>query len=530
MNQQRKYWGWGYEGSHIQPEILQQTVLTLKNLLQVKELESVSPLPIDQLQLRPSRFDLPKEFKAFCSQSAFDRASHSYGKSFRDIWRGLQGQFDNPPDFVAYPTNESQIQKLMDFASKESISLVPFGGGSSVTGGVEPSKNTRYQGVITVDLKHFDKVLAINHQSRSAHIQAGIFGPALEVALKKEGFTLRHFPQSFEFSTLGGWIVTRSGGHFATLYTHIDEFVQNVRMVTPSGIMESRRLPGHGAGPSEERLVTGSEGIFGIITAAWMRLQHLPKYKLTKTIKFAQFKNAVEAARLLSQSGLQPTNARLVDPIEAVSNGLGDGTSTMLIVGFENHRHPVDHWMEEALKICQEQDGKWENGASSSGRSKKADAWKSAFLKAPYLRDELMKHGFILETFETSVTWDQFDKFHRNVKKATQAAVMEHCGAGTVTCRFTHLYPDGPAPYYTVMARGKAGQQLQQWEAIKKAASDAIIDNGGSITHHHAVGKDHQAHYARQQSGIFGKALTAIKQELDPNWILNPGVLIKEKE
>ena len=279
MHTKRKYWGWGYESETIDSTVLEQTKNMLQALFQIEKLENVQPIPLDQLTIRPSRFQLPASFQNYCSNSKADRATHSYGKSFRDVWRGLYGHFDNPPDYIAFPKTEGEILDLMRFATEEEIALIPFGGGSSVTGGVEPTKLADYQGVITVNMKHFDKILAIDKTSRSAHIQAGIFGPTLEFGLKKHGLTLRHFPQSFEFSTLGGWIATRSGGHFATLYTHIDEFVQSVRMVTPQGIMESRRLPGHGAGPSEERLVTGSEGIFGIITSAWMRLQDIPKFK-----------------------------------------------------------------------------------------------------------------------------------------------------------------------------------------------------------------------------------------------------------
>ncbi|MEO1654700.1 MAG: FAD-binding oxidoreductase, partial [Bacteroidota bacterium] len=408
--------------------------------------------------------------------------------------------------------------------------LVPVGGGSSVCGGIEPTKNSRYAGVISVDMQHFDQILEIDRASRSAHIQAGIYGPALEAGLKAQGFTLRHYPQSFEFSTLGGWIATRSGGHFATLYTHIDEFVQNVCMITPRGKLSSRRLPGSGAGPSEERFYTGSEGILGIITSAWMRLQEIPKFKKTVTVSFPSFEAGAEAARALAQSGLNPANARLVDALEAFSNGLGDGQSAILIVGFESHQREVSYFMQEALKLCQSLGGKWDDKRlKEESRSEKGDAWKKSFLLAPYLRDEMMKLGVILETFETAVTWDQFPAFYKNVKKATQQAVQDYCGAGTVTCRFTHVYPDGPAPYFTVVAKGAPGQQLAQWDNIKKIVSQAIIDQGGTITHHHAVGKDHRPFYSQQHTPLFGEMLKAAKQSVDPQWIMNPGVLLAEE-
>ena len=465
----------------------------------------------------------------FCSDSTYERAAHSYGKAFRDVWRGLNGIFPNPPDYVAFPKSEEQIEILMDYASANHVSLVPFGGGSSVCGGVEPTVNTGYKGVISVDMKHFNQVLEIDKKSRSAHIQAGMFGPAIEAALKPQGLTLRHYPQSFEFSTLGGWIATRSGGHFATLYTHIDEFVQNVSVISPKGKLQSRRLPGSGAGPSEERLFAGSEGILGIITSAWMRLQDIPVHKKTVTVAFPNFDNGAEAARTLAQSGLHPSNARLVDPIEAFTNGLGDGRSAVLIVGFESHQRPVDYWMKEALMICKDHGGVWDNAwQESKGRSEKGDTWKKAFLLAPYLRDEMVKLGMVIETFETAITWDQYPVFYKQVKKAAQDAINKHCGAGMITCRFTHIYPDGPAPYFTVLAKGEKGKQLTQWDAIKKAVSESIIANGGTITHHHAVGRDHRPFYQKQQSPLFGDMLNAAKESVDPAWILNPGVLIDE--
>lgn len=530
MSKVLKYWGWGYENMPINPTTFEQLTYFIKSAFEIEQFERLEPIPIEQLDLRAPRFNLSTDLIDICSASTFDRARHSYGKSFRDIWRGLHGQFPNPPDYVAFPKSEKDIKKLMRFATNQNIALVPFGGGSSVVGGVEGTTDNRYQGFITVDMKHFNQILEVDKVSRCAHIQAGIFGPALEKGLKKEGLTLRHFPQSFEFSTLGGWIVTRSGGHFATLHTHIDEFVQNVRMVTPKGIMESRRLPGHGAGPSEERLITGSEGIFGIVTSAWMRVLKIPKYKATQTVNFAEFGQAVEAARSIAQSDLYPSNARLVDPMEAYNNGLGNGRSTVLILGFESHHHDVTHSMQAALKFCETYGGQWEQKDPNQKRNKKADVWKDAFLQAPYMRDELVKLGLIVETFETATTWTNFPTFHKNIKKAVMAAIQEHCeGKGFITCRFTHLYPDGPAPYYTVMAKGKTGLQLKQWDAIKKAASDAIIANSGTITHHHAVGRDHAAHYAKQRTEIFGSVLEAAKLRLDPEWVMNPGVLLEER-
>lgn len=529
MSNQRSYWGWGYADFSFPAQTLAHYKNTIKQLFQIQEFERVKPVPVEQLQLRSPRFSLPTPLASICSSTNFDRASHSYGKAFRDVWRGVHGMFPNPPDYVAFPKTEAAISDLIEFAAANGISLIPYGGGSSVCGGTEPTESSRYQGVISVDMKHFDQVLDIDVTSRSAHIQAGIYGPALERALKPHGLSLRHYPQSFEFSTLGGWIATRSGGHFATLYTHIDEFVQGLSMITPKGKLETRRLPGSGAGPSEERLITGSEGILGIITSAWMRLQHIPKFKKTITVAFPTFKAGAEAARALAQSGLYPSNARLIDAMEAFSNGLGDGQSSILIVGFESHQREVMHWMNEALDLCSKHGGTWDaSRLGTSARSQEGEAWKKSFLIAPYLRDELVKLGLVVETFETAITWDQYPAFYKNVKRATQEAINKYCGVGTITCRFTHVYPDGPAPYFTVIAKGRPGKQLEQWDAIKMAASQAIIDNGGTITHHHAVGKDHRPYYTQQRSRLFGEMLTAAKKTIDPRWIMNPGVLLKE--
>jgi alkyldihydroxyacetonephosphate synthase len=526
----RKFWGWGDADFRISPQTIEKTKLLLQMSLGIQEFSSIEPPALENLKLRLPRFTLANNLLTICKSDTYDRASHTYGKSYRDIWRGLYGIFDNPPDYVAYPQTEAHILALFDFAQQNQIALIPYGGGSSVCGGVESTQDIDYQGVISVDMQYFNQVLAIDPVSRCARIQAGIYGPDLEKQLKPQGFTLRHYPQSFEYSTLGGWLATRSGGHFATVYTHIDDFVESIRMITPQGIMQTRRLPASGAGPSEERLILGSEGIFGIITEAWMRLQAIPKYKATQAVKFRQFEQAIEAARALAQSGLNPSNARLVDALEAFGSGLGDGVSTVIMVGFESANHSVENLMQEALQICQKNGGTWQAKKSdeSPQNDENAEAWKKSFLHAPYLRDEMMQLGVIMETFETATTWDNFPIFHQKITQIAQQSIQEICGAGSITCRFTHLYPDGPAPYYTIIARGQAGQELSQWDKIKARVSQAIVDYGGTITHHHAVGKDHQLYYAQQMSAPFDKILRNLKTTLDPHWVLNPEVLIKK--
>jgi len=504
-------------------------------VMSIFELSGRKELPpprIEEINLRSPRFTLSGRLTEFCTAAPYDRAGHTYGKALRDVLRAIYRQFDNPPDYVAYPVTEQDIRDLMDFCVSRSIALVPYGGGSSVVGGVEPPASDHYQGSISCDMRRFDKILSVNPVARTARIQAGIYGPALEAGLKQYGLTLRHYPQSFEFSTLGGWIATRAGGHFATLYTHIDEFVEALRILSPGGLLETRELPGTGDGPDANRLIIGSEGIFGIITEAVMRLQTIPTLRASASVSFKNEKGAMEAVRLISQSGLYPANCRLISPLESFSMGIGDGSHAVLLLGFESHDHPQETKLRRALEICRAHAGIWDETdalASQTGQGVQADAgrtWKTNFLRAPYMRDVLARSGIITETFETAITWDRLDDFHARVQAGTRAALTAVCGNGLLMWRFTHVYPDGPVIYYTVVAPGRRGAEIDQWDAIKKAASDAIIAGGGTITHHHAVGRVHRPWYEKSQPALMGQIMRRIKQTVDPHWILNPEVLM----
>ena len=530
----RKFWGWGNEGDGPNEEQSRGIAKTLAARFGV-EVELAPEPRIEQVALPEPRIAPPRGLVAVCSTDPHARASHTYGKSYRDIVRGARGDFASAPDFVAEPRDEAQVVALLDWCGEQGVAAIPYGGGSSVVGGVEAQVGDRYAGAISIDLRRLARVLEIDRTSRAARIEAGIYGPALEDALRPHGLTLRHFPQSFEFSTLGGWLATRSGGHYAMLYTHIDDFVESLRVVTPSGISESRRLPGSGAGPSPDRLFLGSEGALGVISEAWMRLQDRPRFRASASVRFAGehgFARGAAAVRALAQSGLAPTNCRLLDVGEARTAGAGDGTAAVLVLGFESADHALDAWIARAAELCRDAGGLVPDDAlrtrtdEAASREGAAGAWRNAFLNAPYLRDALVRAAFVSETFETAIPWDAFETFHAAVSEATRDAVKRVCGTGTVTCRFTHVYPDGPAPYYTVMAPGRRGSELEQWAEIKQAASDALLRHGGTITHHHAVGRDHRPWYDRQRPERFAVALRAVKAALDPAGILNPGVLI----
>ena len=323
---------------------------TLAEMFGLDGLTVAEPPTIEDLELPSPRLEPPAALASICTSDPYERAGHTYGKSFRDIVRAFAGQFDHPPDLVALPHDEDDVTRLLDWCADANAAAIPYGGGSSVVGGVECDVGDAYSGVVSIDLRELGHVLEVDMVSRTARIQGGVFGPSLEDQLRPHGLTLRHFPQSFEFSTLGGWIATRSGGHYATLYTHIDEFVESVRTVTPKGVMESKRLPGSGAGPSPDRLVIGSEGILGIITEASMRLQHRPRFRASATARFESFDAGAEAARALGQSGLFPSNCRLLDATEAMITGADDGSAHVLLIAFESADHPLDAAIERGRR------------------------------------------------------------------------------------------------------------------------------------------------------------------------------------
>ena len=504
-------------------------------------------MPLDEVEIRASRLKGPADLGGLFTDDKYERVSRTLGKAYRDVVRGFRGEFSNPPDLVALPRDESEIEAVLSWAEAEGAAVIPFGGGTSVVGGIEGRLGDRP--FVTLDLRRLDRVLEVDTESMAARIQAGATGPVLEDQLREHGLTLRHFPQSFEYATLGGWIATRAGGHFATLYTHIDDLVESVRAITPRGLWESRRLPGSGAGPSPDRALIGSEGILGVIGEAWMRVRPRPEFKASCGVEFGNFLAAAGAVREISQSGLYPSNCRLLDATEAGMTGAGSGEKSLLVLGFESAHHPVDEPMRLALDVALEHGGEPGEvriqsrptdpgvGSGSSDRPAGGEdsvgAWRSAFLLAPYLRDTFVACGVLSETFETAVTWDRCEDFHATTIDAVRAKVAEVCdapadgpGSPRVSCRFTHVYPDGPAPYFTIMAPAVRGGEVEQWDEIKAAAAEAVIEGGGTITHHHAVGRDHRPWYDRQRPPPFASALRAAKAELDPSGMLNPGVLI----
>ena len=527
----RKFWGWGFADELLSAEEEKNIDSRIAKTFELDDIETL-PIPkVEEIDLPKPRIEAPSALSKVLSEDKEERLNHTYGKSFPDAARSLLKDFSAPPDLVAFPNTEDELINVMDWCDESNIAVIPYGGGSSVCGGVETQVGDSYSGVVSLDLRNLNKIIEIDKESRSARIQAGILGPDLENNLKKENLTMRHYPQSFEFSTLGGWIATRSGGHYATLYTHIDDFVESTRMVTPSGILESRRLPGSGAGPSPDRFTIGSEGILGVVTEASMRLQDRPTFRASTTVEFSDYKDALNALRQISQSGLFPANCRLLDSSEAVMNGAGDGSKHILILAFESADHDKTASLKRALEICSDNSGLYEEPDSNkkdAHRTGSSGNWRSSFIKAPYFRESFTRRGIIQDTFETSITWDRANSFIAEIKNDISKTIEQISGKPSlVTCRITHSYPDGLAPYFTFGAFAKPSTMIDVWREIKLATNEICISKGGTVTHHHAVGRDHRPNgYDNQRPDLFKDILTAAKSKVDPNGIMNPGVLI----
>src|SRR5215471_456919 len=369
--------GWGYEGDGI-TNVERQMLTSRMRERFGGEFEICKAPGEDAIELHQSRLSVPAELSAFATSSKRDRLLHTYGKSYPDYARQFLGDYRNAPDLVAYVRSEADIAVVFEHAVRANAAVIPFGGGTSVCGGIEPVVGGTFNGIISLDLTRLDRILEIDKTSRAARIQGGIRVPAMENELKSHGLTLRHFPQSMELATLGGMIATRSGGHFATLYTHIDDLVESLRTVSPAGVIESRRLPGSGAGPSPDRLMIGSEGSLGIITEAWMRLQDRPKFRDGGAVRFRDFFSAARAVRAISQAGLYPSNCRILDPAEAYNTGAADGSVAIMVLGFESADHDVAPWMKRARECCADH-----GGTPEAHREGAAGVWRNAFIRMP---------------------------------------------------------------------------------------------------------------------------------------------------
>ena len=529
-NEPRSFWTWG----NVSDEPNEQARQEMARVVSARLGQEVTPPSVpdlDEVELRPSRVTVPDDLTGFITTEHRQRALHTYGGHVLELLKALRGQFDNPPDAVAHPRNEDELEAALAWCNQHGYKAIPYGGATTVVWGLTVPQDCN--GAVTIDMDNFHQVLEIDDVSRAANIQAGVFGPDLEAHLRPHGLTLRHFPQSFPWSTVGGWVATRSGGHYATNHTHIDDFVESVRMLTPSGWWESRRLPGSGAGPSPDRMAIGSEGILGVISSVWLRLQKRPVYRATAGVTFPSWAQGYDATRHIVQAKLWPANLRLLDPAEAQQSANLDGTQSLLIIGFESADVRQKPYVHEAVAIAREFGGEIpddqilidDGTGQATGHGGAVGAWRQAFIGVNAGVSNGL--GLLADTFETSITWDRWPEFDAHVRGRVGQALQETLGASArLSCRFTHVYPDGPAPYYSFSGVAVPGGEEEMWQHIKDTATQAVIDAGGTSTHHHAVGRMHRPGYDQQVPATFKAALRAMKKELDPNGILNPGVLI----
>ncbi len=539
MGRERSWWGWGWADEQVEGDELEGIGALLADRFGVDVPSPASPVDPRTIPLPAPRVRAPAALAGLVSEDPVDRVRHAHGNAFRDVVRTLHGDLDAAPDLVVRPRSAAEVAAVLDWCTQDGVICVPWGGGTSVVGGVRPPDEP----CVSLDLERMSALTGLDEASGTADIEAGATGPMVEDALRAHGLTLRHFPQSWEFSTLGGWVATRAGGHFATGPTHIDDLVAGVTAETPAGTWSSRPLPGSGAGPSPDRWLLGSEGILGVITEATVRIQPRPGSRAQATFGLPTFAQGLAAVRALVRHGLQPANCRLLDPVEATMSGSArpNETDTLLLLGFEAPDGPLTERMDTAVELVADHGGALRDGPThrrgdATGASQgSAGAWRSAFLRMPYLRDGLARYGAVVETFETAVPWAGAQDLVEELRTAAEQATREVCGAGQVAVRTTHAYPDGVAPYLSVIAPGPAmaadgpargRAAADAWGEVKAAVSEVIDAAGATITHHHAVGRDHRPWYDRQRPGPFAEALRAAKARLDPAGVLNPGVLI----
>jgi alkyldihydroxyacetonephosphate synthase len=466
-----------------------------------------------------------------------ERVLHAAGKGYPDLVRLRDGRPEGAPDAIVLPSAAEQVRAVLELCERASLAVVPFGGGTSVVGGVAPLRG-EHGGVVALDTRHMEAVMNLDRESRTVTVQAGLRAPALERHLGERGLTLGHYPQSFEYVSLGGCAATRSAGQASSGYGAIEKMVLGLRLTAPAGELCLPAIPASAAGPGLRGLLVGSEGTLGVISELSLRVRAAPAERVYEGVFFEDFAAGVEVLRGLAQGPAAPAVARLSDEPEtrmslalAGSAGLkgrlgrlylgvrGYGEGCLAILGFEGEAGEVSRRRKRALEEARR------GGGLAVGRSP-GEAWLKGRFSAPYLRDELLTHGVMVETLETATQWSNLRRLHREVGRAIDDG-LRACGTpGLVMCHVSHLYETGASLYFTFLARRREEDEIGQWRTVKEAASRAITEGGGTITHHHAVGRDHAPWMTAEVGSTGVAALRALKSELDPAGIMNPGKLL----
>jgi alkyldihydroxyacetonephosphate synthase len=451
------------------------------------------------------------------------RVRHTRGKSTPDLLRLRAGEGLDAPDLVVFPGSHDEVVELLQTCARHRIAVVPFGGGTSVVGGLAPATASS-AGVAALDLRRLNALVSVDEVSRLAEFEPGLRGPEAEALLGRHGFTIGHFPQSFEYATLGGFAAARSSGQASAGYGRFDELVLALRVATPVGTLALGRAPRSAAGPDLRQLILGSEGAFGVITSLTVAVRPAPEDRVYEGWRFASFAEGTAALRSLAQDGPRPTVLRLSDEAESALNlarpsevGGPSGGGCLAIVGYEGTAEEVARRRVEVTQILASAGARLEEGAG--------EHWVRERYRGPYLRDALLEAGALVETLETVAFWSSVPRLYEAVSSALREALSAQGTPPIVLCHISHVYPAGASLYFTV-ACAQTDDPVAQWLSAKAAASDAILAAGGSITHHHGVGTDHRSWYAREIGQLGAGVLRAIKAELDPDGIMNPGVLV----
>lgn len=452
------------------------------------------------------------------------RVRHTRGKSTPDLLRMRAGDGSDAPDAVLLPADHEQVLAVVRWCSRSHVALVPFGGGTSVVGGLVAQREG-FAGVVALDLSRLDRLLAVDPVSRTAELGAGLLGPAAEALLGEHGLTLGHLPQSFEYATIGGFAATRSSGQSSAGFGRFDAMVVGLRVATPQGTLELGRAPATAAGPDLRQLVLGSEGAFGVITSVSVRVRPVAEQRVYETWRLPTFAEGADALRSLTQDRIAPTVLRLSDEAETAVNlaepdevgGAGAG-GCLMVTGYEGSRDQVRLSRDLVTARLASLGGK--PLGEEGGR-----AWAAGRFQGPYLRDSMLDSGVIVETLETATFWSRLPQVYAAVKAALEEALSVEGAAPLVLCHISHVYETGASLYFTVAAKEQA-DPLAQWARAKAAAGDAMVAAGATITHHHAIGRDHLPWLGAEIGPVGVEMLRAVKRSIDPAGVLNPGVLV----
>jgi alkyldihydroxyacetonephosphate synthase len=539
LRRDAKWWGWG--DPSVEPSLDDEALAVLRE--RIGELETW-PLArsLEEFHLPAAEALPPALIEAVGEENVFtgdgDRLRHAVGRGYVDLARLRTGALEAAPDAVVVPPDADSVRRVIDVCAAEGIAVVPFGGGTSVVGGVEPVRGSHPR-LVSLDLGALRDV-AVDERSLTARLGAGLRGPEAEAALARSGLTLGHFPQSFEYATVGGFAATRSAGQASSGYGRFDALVSSVRLLAPAGELTTLETPHTAAGPALRELVIGSEGVLGVIPDVTVRVRPAPPVKRYEAWMAESFVAGSEIVRALAQGPGLPEVIRVSDEEETegtlalsgprgLSGRLFGGYlglrkrrgGGLMIVGFEGDEEHVAR--KRALTVRALREG----GAAYLGQAA-GNAWEHGRYQGPYLRDTLMGMGAMVETLETSHTWSRLEELHAAVGTAIRSTLADQGTPGLVFCHLSHAYADGASLYFTFISRARHGAELEQWRAVKRAASEAIVAHGGTITHHHAVGRDHRPYMEAEIGGTGIEALRAVKDQLDPAGIMNPGKLLPD--